>query len=309
MIIEREYGVSGSYQLKIKRGSTGLTETIDFENILTDYFFLVNLTDPLLQVGTGTATPLVSDTDLQSPIANRLSGSLSVDPTIINGAGFLTKANIEVTWPIGAIVGNISEVGAFEYSIGANLLSRALIKDGSGNPTTVTVTVEDQLILTYVLSLNFMPVNENLSVVIDGILTDVSIISGGELSRWAVSPWSCHNVDYVLRSNYLVFYDPSDPVVHPASQGARFTGNNNTNFVDVKTKDLSYGSGQKSVTITHSAQASQLNDYPSVNQALIAVEGSYGVAYGALLFEFSPAISKTNQKSFTLSYKITMTRA
>ncbi|MBD8496659.1 hypothetical protein, partial [Pseudomonas syringae] len=53
------------------------------------------------------------------------------------------------TFPIGGATGNISEIGIGWALTGTSLFSRALVKDSSGNPITITVLADEQLRVYY----------------------------------------------------------------------------------------------------------------------------------------------------------------
>lgn len=111
-------------------------------------------------VGTGTAEPSVNDTGLVSVLATVSGANQQVTNNliqeVIEGVNYLKWTNSKTfSFPIGGVVGNISEVGVFGStltSVNSDILfSRTLIKDEQGNNTTITLTAEDQLIVTYTL--------------------------------------------------------------------------------------------------------------------------------------------------------------
>lgn len=130
-------------------------------------------------VGTGTGAPLVTDTELQSPLATspngvRQSGTYSYD----SGADEITTTTVmRYTFALGAVVGNLSEIGIRPSSV-SNLFSRALIVDGSGDPTTITVTADDQLIVDYTLT-GMISRTINYTMDLDGSPVDMVIKRSG----------------------------------------------------------------------------------------------------------------------------------
>lgn len=115
--------------------------------------FVMNYVD----VGTGTNTPTISDTTLQSPLGNVQILSSQGGATYVAGPPAYHTVTYVYTYPLGALVGNISEIGVGGSSTGYNppiprpfhLFSRALIVDGGGSPTVVSLTSADQLVVTY----------------------------------------------------------------------------------------------------------------------------------------------------------------
>lgn len=131
-----------------------------FENLITNYGLnLIGTAAPsYAAVGTGTASPSASDTQLQSEIVNA--------PASLNM--LLTPANWPTTqycsyaattrFDAGTAAGNLAEVGVGDLQYDAVNMkyfiatySRARIVDGSGDPTTITVLPDEVLDVTYEL--------------------------------------------------------------------------------------------------------------------------------------------------------------
>lgn len=100
------------------------------------------------QVGTGSTAPANSDTAL----VTRVAGSSTIQASSVGNAGsapnyygFQSKTYRFVA---GTATGILAEVGVGWASTGS-LFSRALIKDGGGSPTTVTVLSDEVLDVTY----------------------------------------------------------------------------------------------------------------------------------------------------------------
>lgn len=113
-----------------------------------------------VKVGTGSATPTLGDTDLQNPLAianstaaDILQNSYTYDS--VSDSFIFTMAKT-LSFALGAVVGNVSEIGVFSSSSSTGnsspLFSRALVVDALGDPTTIPVTAEDQLVITYTLT-------------------------------------------------------------------------------------------------------------------------------------------------------------
>lgn len=110
-----------------------------------------------IKVGTGTVERVTSSTDLGQPLpATATTSSIyTTHPSEYllsdNGDGTSTFSFDYVgAFAIGAIDATISEVGIFDYNV---LLAGQLIKDEQGNPTTVTVLPDEELIVTYTIEL------------------------------------------------------------------------------------------------------------------------------------------------------------
>lgn len=102
-------------------------------------------------MGTGTTTPSYADTVLVNKV-----GTLSGDATFVSVSNsgapdYVYSLTYRFTGAIGNVVGNLAELGLESTSSPFNLKTRALIKDSSGNPTTISVSSSEQVIVTYTL--------------------------------------------------------------------------------------------------------------------------------------------------------------
>lgn len=103
-------------------------------------------------VGTSNTPPTVSGTTLGAYLAQQsISGSM-ITETKAGAPSYESKSVVRAQFATGAVVGNISEVGMATGTLGTGLKSHSLIKDSSGNPTTITLTSTDILIVYYELT-------------------------------------------------------------------------------------------------------------------------------------------------------------
>src|SRR5690606_39177023 len=101
-------------------------------------------------VGSGSAEPQFTDTALQNPVA-----FASASPNVVSESSNYDRGWYEITvrhqFGQGQAAGNLSEIGIQHTSTSGPLWSRALILDGQGNPTTITVLPDDFLTCYYTL--------------------------------------------------------------------------------------------------------------------------------------------------------------
>jgi len=115
------------------------------------------------QLGAGSTPPSSSDTNLESPVGQRgarLAGSevrreASEPDYVARGAWFMQVPSYE---------GELREVGLFTSD--GTLVSRALILDGDGNPTTVEALADDTLLVCYQIR-QHVPRSNTLFTVVD----------------------------------------------------------------------------------------------------------------------------------------------
>jgi len=154
MTINFKIKFGGEYRLQVfDADMVEKTDTGFFDNIITDAFFNTILAAgggaPNTQfnycgVGSGSATPMASNTSI-TQLGARV-GQFSANTT---NSGMVNTTVIQYRFTVGAIVGTIAEVGLFLGSTGGSTNSRALIKDGVGAPTTITLLATDTLYITW----------------------------------------------------------------------------------------------------------------------------------------------------------------
>ena len=139
------------------------------------------------QVGTGSTTPAFGDTTLSNfrAATNTNQGDTNGQVT---GPPRYGWRRVVRRFAQGAASGNISEIGMSPSAAG-NLYSRALILDGSGNPTTISVLATDFLDVTYE-SRNYVNTSDIAgSITISGV-TYATIVRPFSYSD--NSPWSTY---------------------------------------------------------------------------------------------------------------------
>ncbi len=149
--------LAGRFTMTVSGGRRGSVVLADFENIITD----TGLNDIFAssagngaarcQLGTGTATPTASDAALAVPgpastTVQRLWGAELA--SYVAGPPDYVSDFITIRFPTGTATGTWTEV-AMTRSSPTTFFSRALIVDGGGSPTPITVLSDEQLDVTY----------------------------------------------------------------------------------------------------------------------------------------------------------------
>jgi len=125
-------------------------------------------------VGTSSATPAFTDTVLGAQLAthNAFNGTGNfASTTYVPGPPAYWSGLVVYNWSQGAVVGNLTEVGVGLIPNSSTTLytfSRALILDGSGNPTTLPVIASDTLSVTYELRMYLDLTDHTYSITIGG---------------------------------------------------------------------------------------------------------------------------------------------
>ncbi len=168
-----ETKLSGEYKLVISRGDGTVEETGWFKNIILDTGLdRMGITTTGIyatqyaRVGTGTSTPVATQTSLDAQIA--FSAATNQANSAVNSGTPLYNTLITTSFAFaqGAVVGNIAEVGIGWATTGTSLFSRALILDNTGSPTTLTLVSIDQLTVYYRITVTPVLTDTTGSVVI-----------------------------------------------------------------------------------------------------------------------------------------------
>ncbi len=142
------------------------------------------------RVGTGNTAPAATETALVTDATDGESAAQTVFTTTGSGstAPYYASGTKKFTFP-QALAANLSEVGVGDsIASGEPLLSRALILDGAGSPTTITVLAIEILEVTYELRSYGPTADLSGSVTIGGInyttTTRLANINGTGDSNW-----------------------------------------------------------------------------------------------------------------------------
>lgn len=169
--------LSGRYNLVITKPDGTTTESGWFDNLILDQGLdQIGVTGSVCnvcQVGTGNTAVLPTQTALTTLLASRGNASDQYGfPSETYSNGPPTYGSVHrftYAFPQGAVIGNLAEIGVGWASTGPTLFSRALIVDGGGAPTTITVTAIDQLTVYYQLTMVPTTTAVSGSVILAGI--------------------------------------------------------------------------------------------------------------------------------------------
>ena len=160
-------------------GNTITAEKVaEFDNIITDQGLNrignngISGSTSYVHVGTGNTTPAATDTGLVTFVAaSNTQQSLSETAQTSTSPYYLSRART-VRFGAGAAAGNLAEVGVGWAASGTVLFSRALILDGGGSPTTITVLSDEYLDVTYELRIYPPAADATGTITLDGVVYD-----------------------------------------------------------------------------------------------------------------------------------------
>jgi len=264
-----------------------------FPNLITDNGLdLIGSSGSYLaycQVGSGSATPANGNTSLGA----RIAGTNDIDATVTGAASsapyFGWRRNT-YRFAVGVAEGNIAEVGISPQTNG-NLFSRALILDGYGAPTTITVLADEVLDVTYELRCYAPSVDWSDTVTISGV--DYAIVgraaNANSVIFWGFESDGTNNV--VSACNV---YNGAIGSVTSTPSGT--TGGYST----VSNAAYSASSLLKEATISWALGAGNLSG------GISAILVHFGV--GTYQFGITPAIPKTNTTVLDLTFRNSWSR-
>lgn len=150
-------GLSGRFRVQKFRNGKCTYDTGFFKNLIVntgmDQIGKSNIVYSYAGVGSGNTPPAVTDTQLKSLIGSGSNVGVS-SARIESELRYAVRTKV-YTFPAGRVVGNISEVGTFSSQNLASsttvMFSSALIKDAGGNPTSITVLSDEDLVVTWEL--------------------------------------------------------------------------------------------------------------------------------------------------------------
>lgn len=299
-------GVAGRFKLEAVNEETGERRELVpwFNNLITDQGLNVMGTAWLgsngyCVVGTGTATPAVTDTVLAAKLAHTNTAT-----SVVTGgsatAPYYSSYTKVFRFAAGVATGNLSELGVCVASSTTLVFSRTLIKDGSGNPTTITVLSTEALDVTYELRLYAPSADAAHTTMISGV-PYTGVIRAANVTSFSSSGYTW------------------------------FLGNSVGNAVDIRINSYSprvYTGGVGAITASPSGTSADISDCVSATYSNNSLQrtgtttvglsqGNLSGGIGALLIPtalgtyqigFSPPIPKDATKVLTLGLTLSWNR-
>lgn len=239
-------------------------------------------------VGSGNTAPALTDTALQTFVASTQTINSSTQGNSGSSPYFGTRT-IQYNFAVGAATGNLSEVGIGPVSTNSNLFSRALILDGVGSPTTITVLSSEALYVTYQLN-QYVPLTDvSNNIIISG--TTYAYVLRASLATSA-SSWGYVNAD-VPGIGQAKIFNGAIGAITSSPAGTQAVSDSNANNA------YSTGSFSLSGTSTWGLTTGNLSGGITAAQILF---GTSQQSRGAYQVSFSPAIPKDASHILTLSF-------
>lgn len=294
-IVERKIGVKGHFKLEAVNMETGARRFLaEFDNLITNGGMdrLANNSDwnSWCSVGSGNTAPAFTDSGLVTFIASTNNTS-STSNGNSGSSPWFGQAIKTFRFAIGTATGNLSEIGIGWSSVNGSLFSRALILDGSGNPTTITILSTEALDATYTLQLYAPTADVTGTVVVSGVsyaytLRAASVSSTGWGGGFVFGDQFGWNGGTVF--NGTIGAVTSTPSGSSATLGSP--------------AKQSYTPGSFQIDTIWTMGLTDANVSGGISAAYLIGGQSRG-AMGAFQVGFSPAIPKDGTKTLTLTFR------
>lgn len=252
-------------------------------------------------VGSGSAEPQFTDTALQNPVA-----FASSNVELVNESSNYERGWYEITvrhqFGQGQAAGNLSEIGIQRTSTSGPLWSRALILDGQGNPTTITVLPDDFLTCYYTLRIMIPKEDAVFNIDVDygedGVVP--TVVTGRPLRANDTDPvvgWGLQTAGTVSERAALQFYTGGLAAPTASAPLGSPIGSQTTNFSIVPYIPDSF---ERYVTRTNGLN--QHNSQELRTARLNALMGAWQI-------EFDPPLQKNNTQTMQVTFGYSWARA
>jgi len=299
--MDANVGISGYWKLTTIKPDGTKKVCGEFKNLILDAGLDAlgkSRVHEYCRVGTSNLAVNSSQNSLVSQIAstNTLQGSTNGAQST---APYYGWRRITYRFNIGVAAGNLSEIGIGWSSTGSTLFSRALILDGLGNPTTITVASDEILDATYEMRIYPPTTDVTGTITLDGV-SHTYIIRACEVNNsdhWNISRqddnWSYNTLLYVW-ANF--FTGPSVGIASGRPTGD--LSNSSTCIVDPYTVN-------REATGTIKAGVNDANNALGIGTVTF---GLSGILRNKFQLSFTPNIMKNNTKALSLQVKLTWGR-
>lgn len=236
------------------------------------------------QVGSGSTPPNVNDSTLVSRIAGVVFLAGSITSTVQSTAPYYAANTRTYQFAAGIATGNLSEVGV-GWLTTAGLFSRALIVDGAGTPTTITVLADEILQVTYQLRY-YAPVAD----------ASGTVTLGGVAINWISRACNVTNSSNWAVGVSAALAPVSNQVAYAGAIGAVTGQPAGSVYAATTIADAAYSAG----TFTRAGDISWGLAAGNFSGGITAIKTKHGA--GAYQYGFTPAIMKDSTQTLSLTF-------
>lgn len=307
-----EVGFAGYFKMEAVRPDGTRRLLADWQpNLLTDVGLELLGTSNIAaccHVGTGTSTPAFTDSTLAAWKATNSSkvgdGFYTGSPYGANGVTppYYGWNRGTYRFAAGSATGNITEVGLSNTNTNTNMTCRALVKDGAGNPTTITVLSDEILDVTYEIRMYAPSADATYNVTISGTVYTFTVracaVGQGNYWGWPIVYQAGYNFNgaYGFNSNAATYKGFALAAVTAASPTGTTTGSPTSSSVDA------YASGTRQRDFTLTWSTAQATDAAGVSGfTILTTRGYYQIGV-------SPTIPKNSTNNLSIKFRVSWAR-
>lgn len=293
----------GMYRLRVRKADGRIRhDTGWFPNLITnqglDYLYTNNQYLANCLVGTGNSAPANTDTTLNSQIAWVANNNGSAPPNGYSGSPpYYTYLNMSYEFGQGAAAGNLQEIGIGPDT--SHCFSRALILNGVGSPTTLTILASEYLLVSYQLQLHSPTVDVTGSVTVSGTVCNYTLRASNVNTSWSMGGSNSYPDNMGIRNMQIY----SDTTLQPVTGGpvGTFQGQANNGYVNG-----SYTTGQYYIDGTANFALTDCN--LGSNNCALVTWGPRAGGFGQCQCIFGATIPKTSSQIMSLTFRQTWGR-
>lgn len=304
MHVSVDHRVAGRFKVeRIKAGTGEVVQSLEFKNLITDLGLNALGTTPtsgFTYVSTNSTAPSVLDTTLPGFLAATSTVSATTGANT-NVSPYWVEQSTTRRFAAGAAAGNLTKVGiGWTPNSVDGLWSSALIVDGSGNPTTITVLPDEFLDVTYTLRYYPPLTDSSYTVTINGTAHTISA---------RVSSVTTRRVDIAqyfmkLQSSALSLYSGAGialgPVTGVPTGAASSTSGGAVSLVAYVNNSL-----QRTGSVSLGLSSGNLAG--GITGMRLSMPSSSALACDTQMV-ISPAIPKDDTKTLTLTFSVSWSR-
>lgn len=311
-------GVKGRQNLEVLKGGEVIRETGFHDNMILDKWFehvthigpvnnypmQISTGSQLCVVGTGTAAPDPSQIRLTSFLASKQGADSGTTTQVsISATEVVWKRTRVWTFGLGAVVGNVSEMGTTITSVTphatADLYTRALVLV-QGNPGSISVAADEQLRVSHE-TITTVPLDIKTtiqSLLVNSVPTDFTIQYGFINGAYIADLMFDGTFQDIMGidQGWTSYTFSATPGSAPSKSGAIYGQG-----YGWKTGSSGSQPAYNEVINISSLDTTRTGNIAGLDFSTFAGSNKLGV-------KFTPAVPKTNLNIFSLGFKFTFTR-
>lgn len=303
-------GMKGRFKMNVVDPKTNEIKrsTGWFDNLITDGG--LNMKGTLAparacHVGSGSTTPSVTDTQLDTFVAstsNRISTPRGSQTDVIPRYAW---QQVLFRFGAGQAEGNLTEVGITNddfMTASGPLFSRALILDGSGNPTTLSILSDEILEVWYELR-HYIPTDDLVeNIEINGVMTEVRT-RAARITDSSQYGWAGSTTIFGRPADFVTGQFSNSTAVWSGDIGTQFDNSPSGSLANENSASLpSYVDG----SLTRTAEGFWNIDNANFETGIRSVQ--FRSYIGTYQSQFDPPIQKDNTQELRINVEVSWGR-